>query len=280
MNEITDRGLIRQYLLGKIDAQTELEEKLSECIFTNEKVTDIVDSVEDEILENYLEGSLDPTEKDAVEKYFLQAPERKEKLRFAKLLAFHLKKKAFDVLPHVSFTQAGSWYSHFRTYGMLAALALVLVASLVYIGGLQQKHAQLETQLAQEKEQSSALAKQAELLQPTIVPLTLVADRARGTESSMPQVEVKSSTRRIMVEIALPGASSGAFDVRLENKNGGAQLWSARVSPLISRDGDARLVFDVPADAIQSEVYSFLVTSASSANQSARHYDFQAKLAN
>src|SRR5262249_3246821 len=191
MNEITDRSLVRQYLLGRLDEETGLEEKMSESIFLNEKMTEIVDSVEDEIIEDYLEGSLDPADKNAVDKYFLQAPERKEKLRFAKLLTFHFKKKSLDVSPHVidrNFTQASAWYSNFRTYGMFAALALVVAGSLIYANGLRHTRARLERQLAQEKERSSALAAQAELLQPTIVPLTLVADRARGAETSIPQL--------------------------------------------------------------------------------------------
>src|SRR5215470_6143486 len=101
MNEITDRNLIRQYLLGKLDEQAEVEEKLSECIFTNDKMTDIVDSVEDEIIEDYLDGSLDPADKNAVEKYFLQAPERKEKLRFMRLLTFHFYKEPFHLISHI-----------------------------------------------------------------------------------------------------------------------------------------------------------------------------------
>jgi hypothetical protein len=283
MKEITDRNLIRQYLLGRLDEQAELEEKLSACIFTNEKMVGIVDSVEDEIIEDYLEGSLDPAEKGAVEKYFLQAPERKEKLRFMKLLTFHFHKEPFHLISHIKnegHAQVVPWNSHFGNYGMPAILALVIVASLVYISGLYSTQERLESELAREKERSSAFGQQAELLQPTIVPLTLVADRARGAETSIPQLNVKPSTRRIMVEIALPGAGSGAFDVRLESKSGGAPFWSARVSPLISSNGDARLVFDVPVGAIQSGVYSFVVTSASSGSQSVRHYDFQAKVAN
>ena len=93
MKKITDRNLVRQYLLGKLDEQAELEDNLSDGILFNDEMTDIVDSVEDEIIEEYLEGSLDSADRDAVDKYFLQPPECKEKLRFAKLLRRHFDTK-------------------------------------------------------------------------------------------------------------------------------------------------------------------------------------------
>ena len=283
MKEITDRNLIRQYLLGKLDEQAELEEQLSECIFTNEKMTDIVDSVEDEIIEEYLEGSLAVADKHVVEKYFLQPSERKDRLRFMKLLTLHFNKEPFYLSPHIrerGNTPTVPWYLQFRTNAMAAALAVVMVACLIYVSGLRRMQAYLETELAQEKERSSAFAKQAELLQPAIVPLTLVADRSRAAETSFPKIEVKASTRRLLVEIASPSAGSGRFDVQLQSKEGNTPLWSARISPLLSDSGDARLVFDVPAEKIKSGIYSFAVMSTASGTQSVRHFDFQATVAN
>ena len=51
-----------------------------------------------------------------------------------------------------------------------------------------------------------------------MVPLTLVADRSRGAEAPIPQVDIKSSTQRIIVEIALQGVASGPYDVRLARR--------------------------------------------------------------
>ena len=79
MKKVADRKLLRQYLLGRLDDQTELEDDLSNSIVLNDEMTDIVDSVEDEIIEEYLEGSLSSADREAVEQYFLQPPHRKEK---------------------------------------------------------------------------------------------------------------------------------------------------------------------------------------------------------
>lgn len=280
-NSIIDRSLIRQYLLGKLDEQTEMEDQLSKAILSNDEMMAMVDSVEDEIIEEYLDGSLDSVDRDAVDRYFLRPPERKEKVRFSQLLRYH-----FDTKPSRQFQTKQdhpvrppvAWVSHFRTYGQLASLALVIISALIYVTVLHRSQVRLERELAQERERSSKLVQQAELSQPPIVALTLVADRSRGAETQIPQVEIKSSTRRIIVEIALQGGASSSYDVRLETKEGQGPLWSARLGPVISPAGDARLVFDVPTLGIESDVYSFVVSSASPGTREQRHYDFQVKL--
>lgn len=279
MKKVADRKLVRQYLLGRLDDQTELEDDLSDSIVLNDEMTDIVDSVEDEIIEEYLEGSLSSADSEAAEKYFLQPPHRKEKLRSAQLLRhyFEMKPSRFSGANFVR--PPTPWVAQFRTYGGLAALVLVIISTLMYLSGVRRGQTRLERELAQERARSSSLVKQAELLPPTVVPLTLVADRSRGAETQIPQVEIKSSTQRIIVEIALQGAASSPYDVRLETKRGEGPLWSARLLPLFSTTGDARLVFDVPARGIESDVYSFVVSSASQSTAGLRYYDFQVKLA-
>ena len=94
MKSIADRNLMRDYLLGKLDEQTELEDKLSDDILNNnnEEISDIVDSIEDQIIEGYLEGTLNLADTDAVDKYFLQPPQRREKLRFAQILKHYFER--------------------------------------------------------------------------------------------------------------------------------------------------------------------------------------------
>ena len=279
MKNITDLNLVRQYLLGRLDEQADLEDNVSDGILFNDEMTDIVDSIEDEIIEEYLEGSLSSVDREAVDKYFLQPPERQEKLRFAKLLKHHFETKPsrYSGTKHENFVRVPvPWLSHFRTYGQFAALVLLIFSTLIYVNGVRRSQGRLESELVQERERSSNLVKEAELLQPSMVPLTLVADRSRGAEIPIPQVKIKSSTRRIIVEIALQGGPSGPYDVRLETKEGKGPLWSARLSPLISSSGDARLLFDLPSRGIESDVYSLVVSSPTGA---LRRYDFQAKLA-
>lgn len=280
MKSIADRNLIRQYLLGRLDEQRELEEQLSDGILNDEAMIDIVDSVEDEIIEEYLDGSLNAEHKKAVEKYFLRPPQRQDKLRSAQLLEHYFQTRA----PRYSATNGENlvrphtpWFSLFRTYGALAALALVTISALVYVNNVRLGRDRLAYELAKDREHSSNLGTQAELVQPSIVSLTLVADRSRGPEAQIPQIDLKSSAQRVVVEIALQHAGLGPYDVRLESKAGDHPMWSAKLLPIISSTGDARLVFDVPARTFQSDTYSFVVSSTSATGANTKHYDFQVK---
>ncbi len=293
-SSLPDRSIVRQYLLGRLDEQKELENDLSEGILFRDDLSEMVESIEDEIIEEYLDGALDSADRNAVEEYFLQPPERKEKLRFARLLRHRFETKRSDLvepllhaLPtagavlsqHVP--EAGSvvyWSSHFRAYGQIAALILLTVLSLTYISGVRKKQALLETALVRERERSASLTKEAPLLQPSVIALTLVSDRSRATGTQTPHIEINPSTQRVIVEIALPGGASGPYDVRLETRGEKGSKWSARLLPLVSPSGDTRLMFDVPARSIESGVCSFVVSSSRPQAEWRKHYDFQARV--
>ena len=271
---LPDRSLIREYLLGRLDTKEELERQLSQDIVFNEEVAEMVESIEEEIIEDFLDGTLDSADKDAVSRYFLRPPERREKLRFAKLLRHHFEEQhelvgaRSDALPspYINVMRDSSDYSapiprrsYFRAYGQLAALVLLSVGSLIYIYSFRKDQARLEGQLAQEREHSASLVKEAQLLPSAMVPLTLVSDRFRGDHTQIPQIEIKPSTQRIIVDIALQGHNPGPFDVHLETTGGKRSTWSARLLPIV-------------------DVYSFVVSSPLPGSGGANHYDFHVKV--
>ena len=293
-SNLPDRSLIREYLLGRLDNEMELEEQLSHDIFSNDELSEAVESIEEEIIEDFLDGTLDSADKDAVNTYFLRPPERKEKVRFARLLRNHFEEQhelvgTISDMPRSAYTNVVRdssdyratipWSSHFKAYGQLAALVVLGIVSLLYISALQKQKVGLQSQLAQEREHSASLVKEAPILQSSLITLTLVSDRSRGDDTQIPHIEIKPSTRRIMVDIALQGRSPGPFDVHLETKAGNGPIWSARLLPLVSSSGDTRLVFDLPAQGMESDVYSFLVSSPLPGSGSGKHYDFRVELA-
>jgi hypothetical protein len=292
-SNLPDRSLIREYLLGRLDNEKELEERLSHDIFANAELSEMVESIEEEIIEDFLDETLDSADKNAVSTYFLRPPERKEKLRFARLLRNHFEEPhqligtISDTRPSVytnvvwessEYRAPIPWWTHFKNYGQLAAFVVLGIGSLLYISALQKKEAGLESQLAQQREHSTSLVKEAPILKSSLIPLTLVADRSRGDDSQIPHIEIKPSTRRIIVDIALQGHSPGPFNVHLEPKAGNGPICSARLLPLVSSSGDTRLVFDLPAQGMESDVYSFLVSSPLPGSGSGKHYDFRVEL--
>src|SRR5260370_33225126 len=153
-SSIPDRSLIRQYLLGRLDESKELENEVSEGILFNDDVSEMADSIEDEIIEEYLDGTLDSADKIAVDKYFLRPGERREKLRFIRLLQHHFETTQDDLSPsrptvlsaRARFTKDRAnlrsgdyWRSHYTIYAQLAALVLLSILSLSYISSLRNR---------------------------------------------------------------------------------------------------------------------------------------------
>ena len=292
-SSIPDRSLIRQYLLGRLDENKELENEVSEGILFNDDVSEIADSIEDEIIEEYLEGTLDSADNIVVDESFLRPGERREKLRFNRLLQHHFETMQDDLSlsrPDVLSARAqfpkdragmrlgDHWRSHYTIYTQLAALVLLFILSLSYISSLRNRQTRLESDLARERERSAGLATDVSQLQPAMISLTLVSDRSRDTGTQVPRIRIKPSAQRIIVEIALPKGGASSYDVRLESKSAKTPIWTATLLPITSPSRDARLVFDVPTQGIESGIYSFVVSSLPAATGWQKYYDFEAKV--
>ena len=287
---------IRQYLLGRFDAQDELENSLSQQILFDDELPEIVDSIADEIIEDYLDGTLNAPDKKAVEEYFLRPSERKEKLQLARLLRHH-----FEVQGKVQAeTQRDIWpgpvppvmndgtggalilapRSYFRTYGQFALLVLLSVSAFIYLArvrqGLQSQIAasqkiqrQLEGDLAQERERSANLTKQLQELQPPVVTLAFLGDfRGQGDAR---EVKIMQYTERIHVEVKLRGAPANAYNVRLETP-AGERIWSQ--TGLKPSSGGLR--FEMPRKGITTGPYCLLVNPLP--GHLTKRYCFRAKI--
>src|SRR5882757_10150163 len=88
-----DPKLVRQYLLGQLNDREHLENEISESILVDEDAAAIVETVEDAIMEDYLDGTLDPAERSVVDNYFLRPAERKDRLQFVRLMRDHFEKR-------------------------------------------------------------------------------------------------------------------------------------------------------------------------------------------
>jgi hypothetical protein len=278
---VPDETTIRDYLLGRLDPHSEIVERMDGLMLTNAEFSENLGVIEDEIIEEYLEGSLAPADRQSVEMHFLQPLERQHKLQSARLLSRHLaatlvtpegkrNRKRVRPLPDAA---AGFYTSrfNFRMYAEIAA-ALLLAVSIVY---LVQQRRDLQTTLrkssqylAQERAHSASLDQQLqaarELAQPATVMLNLFrTSLPRGAGGSLPQLKIGPGTKNIHVEVALSSASIGTYNVRLETS--GKIVWSLdHVQPFTSPDG-AILVFEVPADVLLQGEGRFVLTEKSGA---------------
>lgn len=275
-NSMPEPGVVRQYLLGRLDEQGEQESALSEQILFNDDLAELVELVEDEIIDEYLDGVLDPTDRKDVEGYFLRPPERKEKLRFARILRGYLNTR-----PHLTVNQAViPWGTRLRPYWSAAALILLAIISATYIFRIRQKEASLEAQLAEERAHVVAPASRIPQDELAVAVLTLTEGNTRGSGNRIEHIEITHSTRRLLVEISLPGDASIPYDVRLgsnESNETNGIIWSTRLLPLVSHDG-ARLLFDLPDKQLKSGSYFFAVSSGDDPGTQPKYYDFEMRV--
>src|SRR5262245_51626244 len=90
--EIEDERLIRQYLLGALseEGQAKVQDRLlCDREFFNRLVVE-----ENELMDDYLRGALTEEREEKFKSYFLAAPERRQKLRFAKALKKRISEEA------------------------------------------------------------------------------------------------------------------------------------------------------------------------------------------
>jgi hypothetical protein len=271
---------IRQYLLGQLNDQSDLEMRLSQQMLSDDELSETVDSIEDEIIEEYLDGTVSAEDKEAIEKYFLAPAERKEKLLLASLLREHfavatgaLEKKKLDV-PRVSAAAMGDKSAQpspgqrpvqIRTWYEVAAAVLV-IAGFIYIFGLRhglqsqlqasrESESWLKSELARERDRSANLTKQLQEARPPIAILTFIGPVFRADDSAH-VVDIKPWTQGIRVEIDLQNAPSGDYDVQLKNREG-KPVWSQ--SRITASFGNLR--FEIPAHGLPTGAYCLFVSS-------------------
>lgn len=289
-----DPHQIRQYLLGRLDENDELENDLSERILLQNDVSELADLIEDEIIEQYLDDTLDTADRNDVEKYFLRPAERRERLQFARLLRERLGPTKTDVVsprqehdaPRTDvliaggpFTASVSRHSFLRAYGQLAALLLICIASVTYISSLQQKQGHLEASLRQEQDRAAALEKESLLLQSRTPPFYLAPVATRAVGEAVRSLDIKPSTELALLDLALRrGVNGDIYNVVLKKAGAMEPIWSARLPTIISLSGDARLVFDMPVQGLETGRYSLVVSSMTAGPSYQELYEFEARV--
>lgn len=272
-SRLPDETTIRRYLLGQLDDNSELAESLDEQMLTDAGLSEMVEVVEDEIIEEYLEGTLHPAEKRAVENHFLRPPQRQAKMQTARLLYRHFQPASREPeavsripgKPSTNVVRISYLRAHLRTY-MEVAAGVVFAASIFYMAWshresqLQVRHGNQE--LLQEREHSAALSQQlqdlAGLQQPATIMWSLFDPTLFRGDAKLPELKIGAATKTVQFEISLPAGSSGAYDVRLER--GGSTLWSKPHVPAYTSPDGSLLILDVPARDLSSNEYRLVLS--------------------
>lgn len=271
---ITDVN-IREYLLGRLDADSELVESIDERVLIDPTFSTDVDVIEDEIIEEYLEGSLSTEDKRAVERYFLRPPERQRKVETARLFNRYFEAESGIVKPRQTtrglFTmiRIRQALPSYRTFAEIAA-TIVFVALTLNLWNqrlaLEMAFKQTSQQLSQERERTAVVNQQLQnalhSLPPVIAMLNLVRPGLQRGQQDLPEVKLSSGTRMLHVEVALLSQVSAKYRAQL--RHAGAPVWTRDAVEATSVPGGAILKLDIPVDVLFPGTAELAITPSGS----------------
>jgi hypothetical protein len=258
---ITDAN-IREYLLGRLDTDLELVESIDSQILTNPEFLISVDVIEDEIIEEYLEGALTAEETRAVERHFLRPPERQRKLKHARLFSRYFEAESRHLVterqaparsPFKAF-RLGRVFPSFRTCAEIAASFGLVISILTLLNQRRELDIAIKqiSQLSQERQSLAASNQQlqfpAQSLQPAIAMLNLVRPGLQRGELALPEVKMISETRELHIEVALSSRTPRKYRVQLRHT--GKMVWSRDGVDATAVPGGSILRLDIPADVL------------------------------
>lgn len=252
---ITDDD-IREYLLGRLDPHLEIVEHIEEQVLTDPELSISVDVIEDEIIEEYLDGSLNSEDRRAVERHFLRPPERQRKLKTARLFSRYLEAESRKTARSVFKTfRVGRGLPGLRTCTEIAASVVFVISTLILLDQRRELDIsikQISQQLSQERQRSAASNQQLQnalqSLQPAIAMLNLVRPGLQRGELELAEVKVNSATKVLHVEVALSSSAPGKYRVQLRHT--GKMVWSQDGVDATAVPGGAILKLDIPADVL------------------------------
>lgn len=269
----SDETTIREYLLGNIDPDSELAESMDERMLRDRDFSALADRIEEEIIQDYLEGDLNPSDRAAMERHFLRPPERQKKMRRAYLLNRHLAARGDEQEPFKPApvppqrNRLALWISY---AGWAAALLLIIPAGYLVNSqrALQSEVAQKTRDLDRERE-LAAIAK-AELQRAFAALPQPVANLdfygqgvVRGSlEARRP---IRTETRTLHVELLLASVTRPRCQILLQS-TAGKMAWFSQSQAFPSGRYFA-LVFNVPVDGIAPGYYKFEISQCTSAGE-------------
>ena len=86
---------LRRYLLGRLEEEE--TERVDRQILTEEQALEALEEAEDDLIEDYLDGSLDPEERAAFEDHFLAASAHRQSLDCARIVREHMLREPAPV---------------------------------------------------------------------------------------------------------------------------------------------------------------------------------------
>jgi anti-sigma factor RsiW len=284
-NPVNDDVMIA-YLIGDLSAEE--QSRLEEQYFVTDRVFEQLLAVEDELIDDYVRGDLSEPLRIRFERHFLESPERRRKLAFARSLEAYRSPTVRSIARSGSFTPValGRWWGE-RFLGAgdaasrwvlgAAATALVLGAALLVIQNgrlrsdlrfVQAERATMreqEEKLRQRLDEAGADARQAvasderqqrEQSRGPVLPsvsLALIGGLVRsGGEQAM--LVIPPGPHIVQLRVTLERDSYRTIRAAIETAEG-STVWSQETSNKGPRSEHATLSLALSSDVFQSDDY-------------------------
>jgi hypothetical protein len=250
---VIDEAAIRAYLLGRVRPEEELSAQFDERMLADPEFSLLIDVIEDEILEEYVEGELTAADIEAVETHFLTPPERQGKLRRMRLISRRLSSLAAEnnTAPTEAHSRASSpglgrlvIFPGIRTWVEIAA-GLALVSCTIYFWNQQRELSLAVKQSKQELAQWKQAAGPLTTAQTATVTLNLFVPGLSRGDQALPGAHLPPGATTLHISVALAAKTEGPLSVRLQQ--GDAVLWSRFNVTARQVAGGAVLAVDLPA---------------------------------
>jgi hypothetical protein len=151
---------MRKYLLGK--ATDEECTRVEERLLVDHEYFEQLLVEEDELIDDYLHGGLTGIDREHFQRVFLAAPERRERLDFARALEQYLNRPSIDDKPHGSLSRLFDWIIVLLSRPVKLTHAGAMVAAAVILTLIVHRSFNVPPQTPSVREQENVAAVRAE----------------------------------------------------------------------------------------------------------------------
>lgn len=255
-----ERLLIRQYLLGELD---DLErEQLEERVITNPDYKEEVLIMEEELLEDFVNGALSSRELESFNRMYSSSPAKQRKVKIAQALNRYATEHSAVVPPLVQKSWARSLIELFSTRSRFHQLSLAALITILVIGGSLLIYWLISHKWSADHDALLRLNRPgSELLQPdssvVSVPLPPLLFRGEGGETK--NITITRQTSTVQLRLPEPSGGSDSFRATLK-KADGAQVFELKDLRSRQIDRYSVLVLQIPARMLLPQDYQLEIS--------------------
>jgi hypothetical protein len=254
-----ERLLIRQYLLGELDEHE--REQLEQRVITNPDYKEQVLITEEELLEEFVKGTLSPRELELFTRMYSSSPAQRRKVKIAQAL----NRYALGHSPVVQSTAHRSWArsliglfsskNRFHQFSLAALILVLAVGGSILVYWLIAHLWRADYYALQQLNQASS-----EILQPSssVVSVSLPPLLLRGTGETR-NITITKQTQTVQLRLPDPSGGTYWFQAVLKD-NQRAEVF--RLEDLRARQIDQHfvLVLQIPARMLKPQNYELEIS--------------------